>query len=581
MGRKVFVSVLGTGFYNECRYVREDCNFKSSNTRYIQTATLEMVNASSWTSEDCAVLLLTDSAKKLNWDECISERVNPKSSKNEPYVGLRQQLCALNLPIAIKELHIPDGKTESEMWDIFTVLYQAFSEGDELYFDLTHSFRYLPMLVLILGNYSKFLKNVSIASITYGNYEARNNEGEAPIIDLLPLSLLQDWTYAAGQYVENGNVKPLIGLSRQVISPILRNNQKDSDAYQLNRFIKQLNLIISNRQTCRGMGIVKSDGYKQLFNLLPDVENSLIKPLNPVVVKIKESLSCFNTNRDIDNMFRASQWCFDNGYYQQTLTLLEEYVVSFFCERHNISIDDDGSRPLVNSAIALKGKELKDKKLNNEECGKAETPIQYTPEQRNLIEDVMKDSVLDDIGFINEFANLTAIRNDIAHSGMRSKKQPLSANDLTKKIKQSIDNIGKYLKVGNVEYCVNRHDDNSHILINLSNHPYSEWCDKQKQAAEIYGDVVDLPFPDVNPDGDDLYIQQLAEVYYDRVVKLSADKCAVIHLMGEMNLCFRLVGMLQDAGYECIASTTERIVDEPGPGLKNVVFRFVRFRPYC
>ena len=31
-------------------------------------------------------------------------------------------------------------------------------DGDELYFDLTHGFRYLPMLVMVLINYSKFLK---------------------------------------------------------------------------------------------------------------------------------------------------------------------------------------------------------------------------------------------------------------------------------------------------------------------------------------------------------------------------------------------------------------------------------------
>ncbi len=41
MGRKVFISVLGTGYYGECVYARD--GFTSSSTRFIQHATLEML----------------------------------------------------------------------------------------------------------------------------------------------------------------------------------------------------------------------------------------------------------------------------------------------------------------------------------------------------------------------------------------------------------------------------------------------------------------------------------------------------------------------------------------------------------
>lgn len=32
------------------------------------------------------------------------------------------------------------------------------------------------------------------------------------------------------------------------------------------------------------------------------------------------------------------------------------------------------------------------------------------------------------------------------------------------------------------------------LLINLSNHPYALWEQKQRDAAEVYGECVDLPF---------------------------------------------------------------------------------------
>ena len=63
MPRKVFISVLGTGFYGACQYKRG--KFESSTTRFIQQATLEYLNVGGeWTSADRVLILLTDGARK-------------------------------------------------------------------------------------------------------------------------------------------------------------------------------------------------------------------------------------------------------------------------------------------------------------------------------------------------------------------------------------------------------------------------------------------------------------------------------------------------------------------------------------
>ena len=69
MARKVFISVLGTGFYDACKYVKD--GFISSETRYIQQATLEYLKVkNNWTTVnaegdviDRIVILLTNGAK--------------------------------------------------------------------------------------------------------------------------------------------------------------------------------------------------------------------------------------------------------------------------------------------------------------------------------------------------------------------------------------------------------------------------------------------------------------------------------------------------------------------------------------
>lgn len=119
------------------------------------------------------------------------------------------------------------------------------------------------------------------------------------------------------------------------------------------------------------------------------------------------------------------------------------------------------------------------------------------------------------------------------------------------------------------------------MLINLSNHPSAKWGDEQMQAAtEQYGRVVDIPFPQVDSNGDEGYITSLADEYVSRVIAAAADGFATVHLMGEMTLTFALVCRLQRLGYPCVASTTERAVRELDDGSSEVRFKFVQFRTY-
>ncbi len=118
------------------------------------------------------------------------------------------------------------------------------------------------------------------------------------------------------------------------------------------------------------------------------------------------------------------------------------------------------------------------------------------------------------------------------------------------------------------------------MLINLSNHPSNKWTFEQLKAAESFGHIVDLPFPEVNPMGDEIYIDQLVNEYFEKVRSLSGGSKAVVHIMGEMTFTYALINKLKKNGIECLASTTERIVNEFGNGQKNATFRFVLFRKY-
>jgi CRISPR-associated Csx2 family protein len=354
MARKVFVSVLGTGFYEPCRYTNG--SFVSSDTRFIQQATLEYLKVNNnWTTRnadgavvDRIIILLTNGAKGTNWDKNIAKRMNYKTGHEEDYVGLEQALQDMNLPCPIETIDIPDGKNEEEMWKIFNAVYDALKPNDELYFDLTHSYRYLPMLVLVLSNYAKFLKDVKVKHISYGNYEARNTETkEAPLMDILPLTMLQDWTFAAADLIQNGNIKKLKELKEDnALIPMLRQRGKQNVDRKvaegsLNNYINALHNFLDDMKLCLGPNILNGDTINQIRDCheqVSEIFEQVIAPIPPIVSKIQQSLHNFETTdimypESLRNGYEAAKWCYDHQLYQQAVTILDENITTDFCQR--------------------------------------------------------------------------------------------------------------------------------------------------------------------------------------------------------------------------------------------------------
>ena len=107
-------------------------------------------------------------------------------------------------------------------------------------------------------------------------------------------------------------------------------------------------------------------------------------------------------------------------------TILQEVVVSFFCLRHDIRIDDEENREIINKAFNIK--------------------FNKTPEKGWIIADekieklkqILADDLFDNYVLINSFNSLTEVRNDFNHSGMRSKRSPMKPQAIKDNIKKCI-----------------------------------------------------------------------------------------------------------------------------------------------
>jgi hypothetical protein len=121
------------------------------------------------------------------------------------------------------------------------------------------------------------------------------------------------------------------------------------------------------------------------------------------------------------------------------------------------------------------------------------------------------------------------------------------------------------------------------MLINLSNHSAKFWKANQIDIARSeYGEIIDVPFPAIDPSLGSDGVDQLVNDYLRQIiVKFESvnENNRFVHINGEYTFTFKLVKALKYEGICCVAATTKRNVIENGDE-KIVKFEFVQFREY-
>lgn len=118
------------------------------------------------------------------------------------------------------------------------------------------------------------------------------------------------------------------------------------------------------------------------------------------------------------------------------------------------------------------------------------------------------------------------------------------------------------------------------VFLNFSNHPSSLWGQEQKTAAGQFGELEDLPFPQVPADMSSEGVCRLADEYAEQIRSREPD-CVLCQ--GEFCLSWHVIARLKEAGVRVVAACSERVVEEvygENRTEKRSVFRFVQFREY-
>ena len=118
-------------------------------------------------------------------------------------------------------------------------------------------------------------------------------------------------------------------------------------------------------------------------------------------------------------------------------------------------------------------------------------------------------------------------------------------------------------------------------FINHTNHPSGRWSAEQIAAAKVFGEILDLQFPAVNPYASTEEVRELVSLNLQKILELEP---AAVLCQGEFNYTFEMTARLKSFGVKVLAATSERVSIEeiqPDGSTRQISnFRFVKFREY-
>jgi CRISPR-associated DxTHG motif protein len=304
------IAFLGTGEYKCATYRWNDQTYK---TKFVQEAFVH------WLKPEATCVLLTEKARARHWND-LSQRLQGHTQ--------------------IVEVDIPDGKSEAELWRIFEKISDAVCEGDQIAFDITHSFRSLPMIALLTIAYLKQVKGVKVQHVVYGVYE--KGKHEAPILDLTPFANLLDWLAAAKMFTATGDSSELGRLIQDVQDAAHRNKEAygDSLPLALKNFGAALKEVSNDLLLARVPNLPKS-----VSNLIEKQKRASAEvsdwtpPLTLLLDKIADAYEPFQDD-SLPTQAKLIRWYLDHNHIVQAMTLAREWVVSYYAQQKSLSRND-------------------------------------------------------------------------------------------------------------------------------------------------------------------------------------------------------------------------------------------------
>ncbi len=289
----------------------------------------------------------------LHTTKLVSDALATYINPDKVYViGTRESLWDLanELLGEYEKVEVPFGKSPEEFWDMFKTLSQLDVEGKDVYLDITHGFRSIPLFVSTLVNLFTKVKGAQVKGIFYGIWEARHKEGDkeiTPVVDLLPLVQLNEWIEGFTLFTHYGDGQHLKGLMEAHIKEVPSHERKKLG--KLNSIPKVLNKYSQAVGFNAPLEIINS--FKKLKDIFSQIDSSeLLSGMEPIEILkeafLKEAKRFENIQREWEKQLEVAKWLFEKRRYAQSIIVLEESIFTYVMEKAGLDPLDERRKNL-------------------------------------------------------------------------------------------------------------------------------------------------------------------------------------------------------------------------------------------
>ena len=355
-------------------------------------------------------VLLTPTAEERNWEK-LAVRLEGK-------VDLQ--------PIK----NIPENNTPEDIWTIFDRVTDCLQSGDRVIFDITHSFRSIPIVALLAASYLRVVRQVQIEGLLYGAYEARNQEtNETPSFDLFPIVSLLDWTTATDQFIQTGN--------GQALASLLKNSKGANENTE--NLANNLNKITLNLEMLRPADLMseaaKLSGY--IRATAPTVSQD-IPPFATLLKRVESDYGRFGLTDTLTDKERAREalvkqlnmveWYVDKQQIVQALSIAREWLPSLLCYYFDLDALNGKNRSEMEFLLNRGGK-------YKDDAGNTTGESEYAKQWQEITK--TKKKPLNKL-WTGDF-DLANLRNDVLHAGYR--KNHRAAEDILEQTQAILEQL--------------------------------------------------------------------------------------------------------------------------------------------
>ena len=298
---KILISILGAGNYKETIYKFGDIQER---TDYVLSVIRKIIKP------DKIYIVGTEQSRWNLADQSIGE---------------------------YEKVVIPFGTNHQEFWQMFEILSGLDVENKDIYMDLTHGFRSIPLFISTVMNFFEKVKNAKIKGVYYGMFEVQGDV--KPIIDMLPILEMNNWIEGYTLYKEYGDSRKMGDLIQEKYKQIP--NEEKRNYHNLGKLPKVL------EKSSKAFGFTALDFYIKSLNDVINVSKNLepipsnLKAMEFLINDIEKSSEIFqNISKNWEKQLKLAEIYFEKNRYAQSLTALRESMITFILEEAGLDWED-------------------------------------------------------------------------------------------------------------------------------------------------------------------------------------------------------------------------------------------------